>query len=353
MNIPRASLSRVGRLRLFMSGWIVVMMLLLTLPALTGCEVISSLVEGEAKANFAMNSDKGYGIMNCKGEWLMEPIGKDKGILYGPMSDGWVLIYFSDKNYYNFINKDGQLLNTERYAAAMPFSEGLAAVWVDEEWGFIDTKGEYAITPRYLGGIIGSFSEGLANVGIETDSKVIASSWIFVDKKGQQVLGPYKIAGPFYDGYAQVVTHGENENFHTGFINKKGDFVLEFSDEDDLGPVTQYGEGMFPVTDIKEQTTKGTCSKGYMDIKGQWVIEPDYCEIVPFNNGVAPVTTSIERPYVWGVINKQGDLVVPEEYDYIDAFYGGCARVFWDDYHSTGLIDTKGELIYVYEQEKQ
>lgn len=328
--------------------WYLAAFLLLTLPVLTGCSLITSLLQRETEANFAVRSEKGYGVMNCKGEWLIEPIPKMEGMLIGSMSDGWVPILLIADNEYSYINKAGELISKERYDYALPFSEGLAAVRVDEEWGFINTKGEVAISPRYLGNTIGSFKEGLANVGIEANNFGLVSSWIFIDKQGKKVLGPYLNAGPFSDGYASVTTFIKDRNFQTGFIDKEGSFVLAFDADDDYHPSGSYGEGLFPVIDIQLQLEQGICSRGYMDKNGDWVIEPQYCVVGPFHDGLAPVSISATTPLLWGAINKEGEMVIPAEYETIDIFSGGCSRVIWDGFNSMGLINTQGEMIYQY-----
>ncbi len=47
------------------------------------------------------------------------------------------------------------------FQKAYPFSDGLAAVQIDNRWGFIDTKGTIVIKPRFA--MVGFFSEGLAS----------------------------------------------------------------------------------------------------------------------------------------------------------------------------------------------
>jgi len=61
---------------------------------------------------------------------------------------------------YGFINTDGKLVIGFNFDYALAFSEGLAAVKVDNAWGYIDKKGKFIIKPNFSWA--SSFSEGLA-----------------------------------------------------------------------------------------------------------------------------------------------------------------------------------------------
>jgi hypothetical protein len=247
-----------------------------------------------------------------------------------------------------YINQDGEFPFDEKFDRAMPFSEGLAAVLVDGKWGYIDTTGAFVIRPRFAGNQTGNFNDGLANVPIEVNELLFVQSWIFIDTKGEKVLGPFRAARSFSNGYAAVVSLGEDRK--VGFINPEGEFVLELTDG--YFPAGDYSEGLFPVRDIALQTLEGKCSIGFMDKEGEWVIEPEYCQVGTFSNGLAPVSRSTDLIGSIGYINTSGDMVIDENYDFATTFSGGCARVAWDGLRSFGLIDTKGNFIYRYEQGK-
>jgi hypothetical protein len=89
-----------------------------------------------------------------------------------------------------------------------------------------------------------------------------------------------------------------------------------------------------------------------MNKDAQWVIEPQYCRVGAFSDGLAPVSLSQESTALWGYINTSGQMVIEGKYDFADVFSGGCARVTWGGYWGFGLIDTKGKLIYQYEPER-
>ncbi|MBF7048142.1 WG repeat-containing protein, partial [Campylobacter volucris] len=52
-------------------------------------------------------------------------------------------------NKWGFIDKNGKLIIEAKYDNAYDFSEGLARVELNGKWGFINKKGEIAIDTKY------------------------------------------------------------------------------------------------------------------------------------------------------------------------------------------------------------
>ena len=98
---------------------------------------------------------------------------------------------------------------------------GLASVKVEGKYGFIDTKGNFAINPQF--GSVGSFSEGLAVVVIGSYEE---GKYGFIDTKGNYVINPqFDSADPFSEGLARVRIGSRKEGKY-GFIDTKGNFVI-------------------------------------------------------------------------------------------------------------------------------
>jgi len=128
------------------------------------------------------------------------------------------------------------------------FSEGLAAVELDNKYGYIDTSGSIVCQPKFENA--SSFSEGLA--AVEIDSK-----WGYIDKNGTVIITPvWDYAGKFKNGIA-VVKEGDKYSF----ISTKGDFAflpLYISDEmkaiGTLGLMIGDGNGLTPEYSTKTST---------------------------------------------------------------------------------------------------
>src|SRR5690606_9360155 len=131
------------------------------------------------------------GLINKKGDWVIEPkFDKARAFVNG------LAPVFVD-GAWGYINTSGTLVVQPTYTDADVFSkDGLAPVKVDKEWGFINTKGElvipaqYQITAGSFGGLFGGedkgFIDGVARVRHKT-------SWGFIKTDGT-VLG-----GKMYD----------------------------------------------------------------------------------------------------------------------------------------------------------
>jgi len=96
-----------------------------------------------------------------------------------------VVCKYGDGNYMNgCINRAGELVIPFEYYMIENFSEGLAAVQIEEngKWGYLNTKGEMQIEPRFdeIGIVEGHFRNGLALV--EENSKQF-----YINKYGEKI----------------------------------------------------------------------------------------------------------------------------------------------------------------------
>ncbi len=108
----------------------------------------------------------------------------------------------------------------------------------------------------------------------------------------------------------------------------------------DLIPKNLFNDGLLSA--MSEQGGKW----GYIDEKGNFVIEAQFDAVTEFSDGYA--TVSVDGK--WGVIDTKGKYSVSPQYDYISSFSKGVAVVTdfdVDDEGSDkcGLIDTKGKML--------
>ena len=97
---------------------------------------------------------------------------------------------------YTFYNRRGNTVFDTTFNNALNFTENLAAVKVDDKWGYIDQKGAIVIEPKFED--VGQFSEGLAPA--KTEGK-----WGYIDATGNMVIANrYDSVSSFENGYASV-----------------------------------------------------------------------------------------------------------------------------------------------------
>lgn len=227
------------------------------------------------------------GALNIHGELSVRAI-------YDKLSDfnGNYAIGAIGKSYYVVKNNGDQIsLEYEKIKDFKHFSEGFAAIKIGKLWGVIDTLGRLHIEPQFKS--IGYFSGGLA--------------W------------------------------AKNSNEKLGYINKKGDWIIEphydvgmdYDKTSGLARVKKYKKWAYVDTDMHCDQLKvsetffsfyeGLAVKrsnglvGFINNKGDWVIKPVFNTVHKFINGFARVEINGR----WGIIDKEGNWFVDPRYKFI------------------------------------
>mgnify|MGYP000922981181 FL=1 len=122
-----------------------------------------------------------------------------------------------------------------QYKKVHSFYEGLAAVYKDGKWGFIDKNNHVKIKFKYED--ITDFSEGLA--GFQKNWH-----WGFIDKKGNvKIKNNYlQIYSGFSEGFASIMNRAENG----GYIDQNGNAFPKF-ETDFVGYPFQNGKAIVNV----------------------------------------------------------------------------------------------------------
>lgn len=161
----------------------------------------------------------------------------------------------------------------------------------------------------------------------------------------------FQIAWDFSDGSAAVQVR-DNGVLRFGHINKKGEVVVPFN----YDFVRNFKEGY-----------AGACTQdvdkkcGYIDKKGNWVIEPIFSEVWDFNDGVASVKIGSENTFInfktgkesieggrkAAYINKKGEILMNRFFDQAFGFSEGLGSVGNGAHRELlwGYIDKTGEQV--------
>jgi len=224
------------------------------------------------------------------------------------------------------LGTDGKLILEPKYDIIKKFWNGHAKVKSGELWGIINQKGEVIIPAEYneLGtyNTNGVWGRKGDNFGIVLNGKL------------KVVEGADKIWN-FHDNSSLTYAR---KNKKWGFVNQKGEWVIQPA----YDKAKTFVNGLAPVS-------KGKIW-GYINEKGEEVISFDYRDAEIFAaNGLAPV-----KDKKWGFINTTGNLVIPMEYDitaglsfimsgFKKGFINGLARV--KSKKGWGFINEKGEVL--------
>ena len=234
-----------------------------------------------------------YGLIDIKGNWITVPnfdeirFSVKQGLIYltGPAlikrGDAWSVVNLPQ----------GAPIVDLLIDKAKHFSEGLAAVETDGKWGYVNSKGEWAVPPRF--DTADDFSHGLALISVN-------GKYGFIDDVGNLAILPqFEFAHGFYNkDQAKVVWEGK-----WGVIDRNGEWVIS-PQFDEIHGGFPSGE---PVAAAQENRW------GYVNSKGKWIIPPRFDTAFSFSEGLGRVETDGK----WGLINSEGSYVIPPKFDFI------------------------------------
>ncbi|OLN21359.1 hypothetical protein BTO30_15470 [Domibacillus antri] len=252
----------------------------------------------------------------------------------------------NDLEKYGVVNKNGEMVIAPQFSYISSFNEGLAVAQQagSDTYGFIDKTGEWVIEPQFSSA--SQFSEGLAFVQYQGEN------YIYIDKNGDRMIelnyesismqvGANSIG--FSEGLAPA--HPENGTRLMGFIDKKGNWVIEPK----FLFVSKFSEGLALAEDSESSLF------GFIDQTGEWVIQPQYNQsqidsftlgvgYSKFSEGLALLEGDNEK---FGYIDKTGNWVIEQKFDSPHHFSGGLAMVTYDpddDASKNGFIDQTGNM---------
>src|SRR5882672_4726447 len=145
------------------------------------------------------------GYIDHTGRVVIPPVIDDVvGNAGGEFHDGLAEFDVGDGVY---IDRKGKKVIEGRFHRSWDFSEGLAVAMPKnlEKWGYINTKGEFAISPRFdtsPGGYVWRFQGGFAK--IEVQGRIG-----YINHSGEFAIAPQFLDGDsFHDGMARVIIEG-------------------------------------------------------------------------------------------------------------------------------------------------
>jgi hypothetical protein len=232
------------------------------------------------------------------------------------------------------------------------FVEGLAAVKINHNWGFIDKSGKVVIAPQFnpwQAQFNSYFSEGLVavnfNSGKDEKNSIDANDvqnlrWGFADKNGKVVIPPVfmgELSNPpfFSDGLASVMFSSAfpksqllmSVSAKYGYINQNGDTVIE--------PTYDKAFAFVKGLALVEKDGK----YGFINKNGEVVIPLIYDSLSQFSEDLS--VASLDKKYF--LINKRGNRISSKNYDFLDDFSEGLAK--FTENGKFGFIDKAERII--------
>jgi hypothetical protein len=223
-------------------------------------------------------------------------------------SEGFAAVYIDNR--YGYIDKKGEMKGAPRFDRAGRFSGGLAAVQIKGKYGYVDGSGAMVVNPIFVDA--GDFSEGLAAVRTE-------NLFGYIDRRNNQTIrAMFEEAGRFSEGLARVRVSGKY-----GYIDKKGTPVIpaQFSEAAD------FSQGFARV--------RIDGKIGYIDRQGKVAVSPQFSEGSDFAEGLALIEVGSQ----YGYTSNKGIRIGPKYFS-AASFSDGLALVDGSIY-----IDTSGKEV--------
>ncbi len=293
--------------------------------------------------------DKKFGFIDINGNYVFEPIFSwVSGALYNPegtfSKHGIACVRIGDypDSKFAYVDINGNYITEPIFDGAHSFADnGLAAVMIgdnyNKNWGYINTSGEYVIQPKEYSHVGDFASNGLASV------LTVSGKYGYIDETGKYAIEPkFSYASDFGENGLAVVqerimtNHGVDGLYH-GIIDSEGNYVIKPEVKD---PKIDF---MSNFSDNGLAVAKIGAKSGYINIEGEFVIEPIYIRADDFVNGLASVNDGRGNGY----INEKGEYVIEPREDIHTAFPfddDGYAVIRWDE--NWTVINRSGETVF-------
>ncbi len=244
-----------------------------------------------------------------------------------------------------------------------PLSE-LYLVKVNDKWGYINRKGEMVIEPIYENCCYQRYEDSCC-------SRIIWPDALGIVKQGGK-YGAINVNGnlklecnyDFLDQYHNSLIIAKSGGNY-GILSENGDTIFPFIfDNQFISCNNKTGQGQinkkYYLLDFKNKTKKETNfdkisyfveglaavkkgeNLGYINQKGELVIDAEYQTVWPYNKGLA----AVKQNYQWGFIDTTGKFVIEPQFDEtegFDLFSGKYAIVVKNKKY--GIINREGNYL--------
>lgn len=174
-----------------------------------------------------------------------------------------------------------------------------------------------------------------------------AEVYSYVNRSGDTIIPPNKYFMAYTDTIKTI-----------GFVSKKGEGVIAINTNDEkLFKVYPFDNGPDYVKEGLFRMVGENGLIGFADMNGKIVISPQFDNITPFFDGLAafcedclykaknddPKVRGVRIKGAWGFVDKKGDIVLEPQFDQVNFFENGRCKVWKNgrEYY----IDKKGNEV--------
>ncbi len=273
--------------------------------------VVSSLANGRKT-----------GVIDSNGTVRIEPLYE----WIGPYKNEPMQIKIDQK--YGYITLDGKVIVEPKYKSATPFQNGLAAVETNTTWEYIDSSGKMITNEQFV-----TADQLYQGVGRVSKKNFLGQKrYGYIDSSGKYIVEPtkYSEGGNFSDGLASVCRLSFMGGKTCGYINDKGEEVLPLK----YAYANSFSAG---IAKVGERVDLNNAISMYIDKSGKEIFRGDKPINIRFFGVLFPDIymesfdkdgyASLRQNGLYGIINKDGKVVIEPQYKSIGLFHNGIAKV--------------------------
>lgn len=244
-----------------------------------------------------------WGIINTKGEWIVNPVYEDLGIL----SEGMRKFQFNQK--WGYLDQYGVVVIPAQFNQAQDFSENRAGVCYGKHCVFINQRGQILWNDSFESTT--SFYHNLA--------------WVKKNQKWYRInsLGQIQTKQKFDDVIISTDTIQAVKDKLWGFVDLNGNWILPCQYEE----VHSFSEGLAAVRQGDQW--------GYMNLHGEWVIQPQFEEVGDFKHQIS----WYKKGEYLGLLHIKGQILSQAKYLSVDFLKNGYVKTW----------SLKNDSTYIYE----
>ncbi len=227
-----------------------------------------------------------YYVVDDTGEKVFDLLAYDN-LVYVPYNDELMPVKGKDSGKFGYINTEGVLKVPLEYEYASSFCDGVAIVRQSEKYGLIDTQNQIVVPIIY---------EGIRRPNGNRYPVVKGKLYGLMDSDGQ-LLMDYK-----YSDLSFLKNDG---------LKVQTNFGYKYLDPVDFKESKKVYEALVSFSsDIVKYRSEGHW--GLMNSKGKVIVQNIYTRINSLTKGAAIVRAANKK---YGLINEEGSIVIPVEYD--------------------------------------
>ena len=258
-----------------------------------------------------------WGFINGKGHFVIQPSFDQVSVF----SCGYAKV--EKDGACKFIDKKGNICSTISFDNASDFYYGYSTFLLDGEYGLLDKNMNMVIQPHFKAlGLMG-------DNGLIPAKRTYDSNYEYIDVNENMKIHPiFDYAEAFKDGIAIVKVSGKY-----GAINSLGDFVIQ--------PTYKYrldnlGKGLVAYR------SDDFIKVGILNKQGDVVVTDQYYSIGAVSDGLMLFMSKTE----WGYMDTKGEIVIPAMYSHANPFREGYAWVKTSTFGNYYCIDKTAKVIF-------